>query len=344
MNGWQLLLFPFAIIYDLVTRCRNWLYDVGVFATHSFPNFKIISVGNLAIGGTGKTPMVEYLIRKGLSSNARLAVLSRGYGRETKGVRIAKQGDTASELGDESFGYFQQFGDRIKVVVAEKRVMGIEAIQANFPEIEVIILDDAYQHRAVKRDFNILLTSYHRPYWSDFVLPAGRLRESRTGANRADAVLITKCPDNQKDKVVEKMSMLSGKGHLRSASTVRYGAFVLMNGDESSRVLALAGLADNRPFFDFARSRYDVVSNYSFGDHKVYSTADLTPIIQKAKDESCMIVTTYKDAVKLQDLVEMKHVSWGYIPIETVFVQGEDEFLKKVTPLFIPSSQSVDHP
>ncbi len=344
MNGWQLLLFPFAIIYDIVTRCRNWLYDIGVFTTHSFPNLRIISVGNLAVGGTGKTPMVEYLIRKGLESNAQLAVLSRGYGRQTNGVRIATQGDTAADLGDESYGYFLQFGDRVKVVVAEKRALGIQAIQANFPDVRVVLLDDAYQHRSVKRDFNILLTSFDRPYWKDYVMPAGRLREANSGDKRADAIVLTKCPENEEVKLNQYLSFLKTSACIISASKVSYGACTLMNGTITPRVIAVAGLANNRPFFDFIRSRYDLVASHSFADHKVYSPVDVAPIIQKALDESFMIVTTFKDAVKLQTLTEMTKVSWGYIPIETVFVHGEDEFLKKVTPLLNPSSESVDHP
>jgi len=342
MNGWQVLLFPFAIIYDLVTRCRNWLYDVGVFRSQAFSGVSIISVGNLAVGGTGKTPMVEYLIRTGLQMNVQMAVLSRGYGRNTKGVRIAKKGDTAAELGDESFGYFEQFGDRIKVVVAEKRVQGVAAIQAHFPEVKVVLLDDAYQHRAVSRELNILLTNFNKPYWKDYLLPAGRLREARSGAKRADICVFTKVSDNQIDEAIKLVIEFTGEGVIAAATSVAYGEMVLLNGSPTKRVIAIAGLADNRPFFDFVKEQFDVLALHSFPDHKEYTENDLEPILQAAKEQSAMLVTTFKDGVKLKEVDAMKAVPWGYVPIRTVFVAGEGAFLKKVTAFLNAPSESAD--
>jgi len=334
MNGWQLLLFPFAIIYDIVTRCRNWLYDVGFFASQSFPDLRIISVGNLAVGGTGKTPMVEYLVRRGLQMNAQLAVLSRGYGRSTKGVRMAKKGDTASDLGDESYGYFLQFGDRVKVVVAEKRVLGLAAIRQHLPNVQVVILDDAFQHRAVKTDFSVLLTNYARPFWSDYLMPSGRLREARRGSDRADLIVLTKCPENQDIIASEEWNYLNKMGVQAAATTVRYGSTVWMNGTANEQVIALAGLADNRPFFTFVKSAYSLLESVSFPDHKMYTEADVDALVQKAKGQDAAIITTFKDAVKLKSFDQMQNITWGYVPIETVFLAGEAEFLKKCDSFF----------
>lgn len=320
MSWWQFLLFPFAIIYDLITRCRNWLYDIGVFKIHSFPDIKIISVGNLSVGGTGKTPMVEYLIRWALKKEIKTAVLSRGYGRKTKGVLVAKYGTTADRVGDESQGYFQQFGSQINVVVAEQRVEGIREIEGQFPETKLVILDDAFQHRSVRPDFSVLLTTYDRPFWRDFVLPSGRLRENRAGWKRADFILITKSKDQKLE--VPDFSVPSG------FTGVEYADVQMENGDLTTDVYAVSGLANNAPFIEYVNASFNMTGSATFKDHHTYSADDISGIIASANDAT--IICTQKDAVKLKDHREMADVNWGWIPIEVDFLSGEKELLQKL--------------
>ena len=167
----RVLLFPFAIIYNVITSLRNRLYDQGVKPSIKF-ELPVIGVGNLTAGGTGKTPLTEYLIRL-LARNYKVATLSRGYGRRTKGFRIAQPTDSAATVGDEPFQFFVKFGDRVKVAVGEERALAIASLLQQYPRTEVILLDDAFQHRRVIPSLNILLTDYHRPFYEDLLLPAG---------------------------------------------------------------------------------------------------------------------------------------------------------------------------
>lgn len=318
MSWWQILLFPFAIIYDLVTRSRNWLYDIGLKKISSYPNLVILSVGNLSVGGTGKTPMVEYLIRYGLGQNWRIATLSRGYGRKTKGIRIANSSDSAESLGDESFGYFEQFGEEISVVVAEKRVKGIDEIRRHLPKINVVLLDDAFQHRSVLPDISFLLTTHINPFWTDHLIPSGRLREARKGHKRADMVIVTKSPQ-----------LLDVPFKVPTAfSFVNHHQVVMMSGEKRERVVAVAGLANTDDFFNYVSNNFDLQSEIRFSDHHSYSKVEIRRIINECKLNHAILITTYKDAVKFKVAEEMNKISWGYIPIEIEFVSGEDKLMR----------------
>lgn len=320
MNWWQYLLFPFAIIYDLITRCRNWLYDIGAFRSQSFDEVFVLSVGNLSVGGTGKTPMVEWLIRFGLEQGWKIATLSRGYGRRTKGVCVGSEGSGPTDLGDESFGYLEQFGEEIKVVVAESRVEGMKKIRRSFPEVNVVILDDAFQHRSLKPDYSILLTTYQKPFWRDWVLPAGRLREARHGYKRADCLILTKCPD--------KDAELSFPNHfqsLKGATRIEYGDPVLCNVEMKPRILAVSGIANNAIFFDHLKNKHKVISEKGYSDHYSYTEEDVCQFIQIVETEDATLMCTYKDYVKLKSYQELQEISWGYIPIEVAFLKGEEE-------------------
>ena len=311
MSWWQFPLFPFAIIYDLVTRCRNWLFDIGVLRTYEFPQVKIVSVGNLSLGGTGKTPHVELIIRWAIQNKIEAFVLSRGYGRKTNGPRIAGSADTADTLGDESFGYFQDYGSSVGVCVAEKRAEGVRMILENYPDTRLVILDDAYQHRSLHRDLNILLTTYDRPYWKDYLVPSGRLRESRSGSKRADMVVITKCPD-QSDRISDDLH-----------SRIVYGNIESISGTISHDVVAVAGLADNEPFFQHVSKKYNMVARFTFDDHHTYSQKEVEVILEMAKGAT--IVTTKKDVVKLKEFESMKNSNLGFIPITVDLMGGEKQ-------------------
>ena len=188
------LLLPFSWLYGLITDIRNYLYDTGFWKSKFF-KIPIINVGNITVGGTGKTPMVEYLIRL-LKDKYQIVTLSRGYGRKTKGFILADDTANAESIGDEPMQFYQKFGNEINVTVGEKRVKAIEQILQQKTDTEIVILDDAFQHRAVKPSLSILLIDYNRPIDEDYPFPAGRLRERRHGAKRADLVVITKCPDD----------------------------------------------------------------------------------------------------------------------------------------------------
>ncbi|MEM6517669.1 MAG: tetraacyldisaccharide 4'-kinase, partial [Bacteroidota bacterium] len=199
------ILFPIVPIYFLVTLFRNWLYDKGIRKSQRY-NFPIICVGNLSVGGTGKTPMIEYLIRL-FKDNYKVATLSRGYGRKTKGFILADKRSNASNIGDEPFQFYSKF-ENILVAVDANRRQGIEKIKSNY-KADLILLDDAFQHRRVAAGLNILLTPYGNLYSKDIVLPTGNLREPKSGAKRADLIVVTKCPknitQNDKDDIIKKL-------------------------------------------------------------------------------------------------------------------------------------------
>ena len=188
----RFLLFPFSVLYDLITSIRNFFFNIGIFKETNF-NTPIIVVGNLSVGGTGKTPQIEYLIKL-LKDVYKVAVLSRGYKRKTTGFVFVNNEHTANDVGDEPLQYFKKFKD-ISVAVNENRVEGVINLEKQ-QSPEVVLLDDAYQHRKIKGSFYILLTKYNDLFTDDFLLPTGNLRESRAGANRTDVIIVTKCPEN----------------------------------------------------------------------------------------------------------------------------------------------------
>ncbi|HEX8547877.1 MAG TPA: tetraacyldisaccharide 4'-kinase, partial [Cytophagaceae bacterium] len=191
------LLYPFSFLYKTVTSIRNHLYDIGHFRSFSF-QIKTISVGNLTVGGTGKTPHIEYIINL-LKADRNICTLSRGYGRKTTGIVFGDNNSTATSIGDEPMQYLLKYSPQTSVVVGEERALAIPTIIHELPKTDLILLDDAFQHRPVKPGLNILLCDFNKPFYSDHLMPTGRLRESRSGAKRADVVLVSKCPDSLSD-------------------------------------------------------------------------------------------------------------------------------------------------
>jgi tetraacyldisaccharide 4'-kinase len=327
------LLFPLSVVYDWVTQIRNVLYDRGLKPSTRF-ELPVISVGNLTVGGTGKTPMVEYLIRL-LQSDTTLATLSRGYGRTTRGFRIAGDGDNALTMGDEPFQFFSKFGRSVTVAVGEERALAIPLILHEKPETQVIILDDAFQHRRVNPSLNILLCDYHRPFYDDLVLPAGRLRESKRGAARADIVVVTKCPSNvaedQRMEIEKKIRQLSNAPVF--FSTVQYRPPVPFGstiGEVSRRVIMVTGIANPGHLVDFVKQRYEVVEHLSFADHHNYTQKNLSKIRNRVREHpGCSVLTTEKDKVKL-DMPELasllKDVPLFYLPISVQFLKDTGDF------------------
>ncbi|MFD2939664.1 tetraacyldisaccharide 4'-kinase [Flavobacterium notoginsengisoli] len=326
MNLLRKILFPFAILYGFITSVRNFLFDKEVLKSTSF-DLPVVAVGNLSVGGTGKTPQIEYLIRL-LSDKYKVATLSRGYKRKSEGFVLADQNSNAEILGDEPFQFYQKFPN-VMVAVDANRTNGIQQLLSQNEKPEVILLDDAYQHRKVKAGFYILLTAYDDLYADDFMLPTGNLRESRNGAKRANIIVVTKCPKVLSE---EKQAEIRLKLKLNCSQQIFFTFIdydeVIFGASETiavsdikleSKVL-LAGIAKPKPFFDFLKNENDEC--LTFSDHHHFSDADLEAILAKANGKK--IITTEKDYVRLKDSKLVSHLY--YLPIKSSFLNHQQNF------------------
>jgi len=337
MNLRVILLYPFTIIYTIITNFRNHLFNIGYSRSFNY-DIMSINVGNLSVGGTGKTPMVEYLLRL-LAKKYALATLSRGYKRKTKGFMVASNLSTVNDVGDEPLQLFKKFGKNAVVAVGEERALAIPKILMEHPETQVILLDDAYQHRTVLPDFNILLTQFSSPFYSDFVLPAGLLRESRAGAKRADVVVITKCPadldSDTKNIIVNKVITYTKVTVPVYFSSIQYGLPISLieNQKFTGRVILFAGLANMEPLITYIQNTFDLVEVITFNDHYDYKLEDISRLVLEAKKQDAQLLTTEKDIVKLQSPKFMKVVdSTGlfYLPISVQFLFDEGDSFDEV--------------
>lgn len=338
MKVYQILLYPLSIVYRSVTSFRNHLYNIQYKPSFHFET-TTISVGNLSAGGTGKSPMVEYLIRL-LKEQYKIATLSRGYGRKSKGFRIANSEDNAETLGDEPFQFYLKFRDEIVVSVGEERAVAIPEILFFDENTEVILLDDAYQHLKVARDLNILLTTFDNPFFSDFVLPAGRLREAPSGAGRADLIVVTKCPKDitatQKEAYSREIKKFASDDTPVFYSTIEYGdplpIYDQSVGKPRGRALLVSGLANPDHFEDYCRARYDVEYHFKFKDHHHYTAADIQQIkarLEVMPGAEKFLLTTEKDMVKfinpeIQSQLSGVHVY--YLPIKMKIIENATDF------------------
>lgn len=329
----QILLFPFAALYNVVTRLRNHLYDIGHRKSFQFETM-VISVGNLNIGGSGKTPMIEYLIRL-LKPRYKVATLSRGYGRRSKGLRFVTEQESAATVGDEPYQLFHKFSD-VPVTVCEERAFAIPHILHQNPETEVILMDDAFQHRTVKPQLNILLSEYKKPFYKDHLLPMGRLREARRGASRADIVIITKCDNETKPellKVAEEVRKFSGKKPV-FFSNLQYSEPVAIGGHSlplAGDVILVSGIANETLFEEFVSTRFKILHHFRFSDHHHYSAEELRDIVEfyKLQKGPVFLLTTEKDMVRLIDPVFREFVQgfpWFFLPVATSFVNNGSDF------------------
>ncbi len=324
------ILFPFAIIYGLITAIRNWFYDKGILKSYSF-SIPIIAVGNLSVGGTGKTPQIEYLIRL-LLPNHKIAVLSRGYKRKSSGFLLAEYSSTAESLGDEPFQLHQKF-PTIQVAVDANRKNGIEQLLALENKPDVILLDDAFQHRKVKAGFYILLTAYNDLYADDFILPTGNLRESRRGARRANVVVVTKCPpalsEAEQHQIRKKLNLLAHQELY--FSSIQYDE-ILYSESENRTVASLkntdkllvAGIAKPTPFFNHLQDGND--EELEFPDHHDFTESDIQTIQKKSKNKP--IITTEKDFVRLKGKVNPAQLF--YLPIQSMLLFNGENFNKQI--------------
>ncbi len=336
------LLFPFSLLYHAVTRFRNHLYDIQYKKSFEFETF-LINVGNLSVGGTGKTPHVEFLIRL-LSGKYNIATLSRGYGRRTKGFRKANEEDNAKTIGDEPYQFYLKYGLVSDVYVGEERALAIPEILFHKEETDIILLDDAFQHRSVLPDINILLTDYHKPFFNDMVLPSGRLREGRKNAARADMVIVTKCPDSIG---AEKMKMYTTKIRKYCSentpvyfSGIRYmkpkAVFEDYSGDLKN-VLLFSGIANDKPLKDYVQKNFNLLKYEKYPDHYIFRSSDIREIVKgfnELKVPDACILTTEKDMARLLSLGELadplKNLPVFYLPIEIYFLKDADKIENEI--------------
>ncbi len=331
------LLFPFSVLYDGITWLRNKLYDRGSLSSVRF-SVPVISVGNLAVGGTGKTPHIEYLIQL-LQSQYQLATLSRGYKRKTKGFLLADTTSDATSIGDEPLQFYRKFPN-VLVSVCEDRLVAIPQLLTRHQEIEVILLDDAYQHRRVRPGLSLLLTDYDRPFYSDYLLPAGNLRENRGGYKRADIIIVSKCPEQlsaQEKKEIQRRIKPLAHQHV-FFSAVKYAALYDFYTGETlpealpKDVLLLNGIAHPKPVFEHLKSLGLQVQQLTFPDHHFFSKADLEEIRKKFRlngEGNKVIITTEKDATRLA-MHQEQLKEWGLpiavLPISIQLLQDEEAF------------------
>jgi tetraacyldisaccharide 4'-kinase len=315
----------------VVTFFRNKLYDWNIFKSYEIPG-KSICVGNLSTGGTGKTPHVSYLAEY-LKDRRSTAILSRGYGRKTTGFLWVKENSKTSDVGDEPLYYAKRFASVVKVAVCEQRAEGVKRIQQEQPENELIILDDAYQHRGVKAGFNVLLTDYQHPFYADHMLPTGDLREWTSGKDRADCIIVTKCPtelnESAKKEIRERLKFDPQRVFF---SHVSYSAIKPLNFqvEDATNVLLVTGIANATPLLRHLTSKYSV-EHLEYGDHYAFTASDIQEIHQKFDTftpDPKIIMTTEKDFMRLKDRIKdwkLDEYPWYYQPI-SIEIEEEEKF------------------
>lgn len=349
MKGLRFLLFPFAFLYGIVVYMRNLFFDMGILRKHSFPVW-VISVGNLSVGGTGKSPHIEYLIRimeklspkyKNMNiTDENTAVLSRGYGRKTSGFLIVNTDSTAQEVGDEP----KQIKDKFKnvnVAVDEKRARGIKKLMEMNKNINLFLLDDAIQHRYVTPTIAILLTNYYRPFYEGRLMPVGRLREQKRGYKRADIIIVTRTPENladvEKKIIIKKVNPLPHQKVFFSSVIydnpvpVYKGALAAPVIGENTSVILFTGIANSIDLEKHIAEQAKEVHHMGFPDHHWYSLVDIMKVVDaygRIENPDKIIVTTEKDAMRLHQssvVEQLGKLPIFYIPIH-VKIKEEEEF------------------
>lgn len=337
----RILLLPFSLIYGLIVYFRNWLFDKRFIQSASF-NLPVICVGNLSVGGTGKSPMVELLIEN-LKGQFKVAVLSRGYKRKTRGYALATGVTNALEIGDEPMQFFLKFPD-VTVAVGEERIEAIPQLLHDKPDTEVIILDDAFQHRYVRAGLNILLTDVNNLFTRDWFLPTGDLRDQKKSYLRANIIVVTKCSTDlslaEKHQLIKEISPAAHQRIFFSA--IRYGdPYHIITKEkfiprQETEVLLVTGIANPAPLKKHLEENFREYDELAFSDHHIFTIDDLKFILkrfQQLRSEHKIILTTEKDAVRLVKFShELQKLPLFVIPIQPVFLfREEKEFLRIIT-------------
>lgn len=304
----KILLFPFSLIYGFFSILNNLIYETRIVIPIKF-TIPVINIGNLTVGGTGKTPHIEYLINF-LNPYIKLAVLSRGYKRKTKGFRKIEKNDDVKIAGDEPLLFKRKYND-LNVYVSENRVEGISQMLMKNPDIQTVLLDDAFQHRSIDPALNILLTEYDYPFFKDFYLPTGRLREWRSGYKRADVIIVTKCPlsisEEERSKFIDKVKLQKNQKIFFSYYEY-FNPYFLYNSQQriqlqpETEVLLISALASTSYLIHYLESKVDNLHSLEFTDHHQFSYDDMEnfkKIFEGLKNKNKVILTTEKDAMRL---------------------------------------------
>ena len=328
------ILFPFSLLYELITSIRNYLYDKHIITSTQFKTPTIV-VGNLSVGGTGKTPQIEYLIRL-LQNDNKIAVLSRGYKRKSSGFMIADENSTAEIIGDEPFQYYLKF-PKVIVCVDVDRTNAIQLLEALENPPDIILLDDAFQHRRVNAGFNILLTAYHNLYVDDTMLPTGNLRENKSGAERAQIIIVTKCPINitevEQFEITRKLNLtpkqsifftaIEYDNELKGASSLNLSEL------KNTETLLVTGIANPAPLVEYLTNQKIKFKHIKYPDHYQFKEKDIAEINSEfslLKSNNTVVLTTEKDYVRIfADLQNLR-----YISIKTKFVKNKASFDKLI--------------
>jgi tetraacyldisaccharide 4'-kinase len=343
MRWYRCLLYPLAILYDLATAIRNSFFEIGLLKMKKSAIPSIV-VGNLSVGGTGKTPMIEFLIRM-LYQDQKIATLSRGYGRQTKGFLKATSISTPFEIGDEPFQILKKFDPDISVYVGEDRVSAAEKIALATPETNLLLLDDAFQHRYLKPDLAILLTTFFDLFSEDYLMPMGSLRESRKGARRADAIVVTKSPLNisqaQRLALSKKIIKYTGPDTPIFFSSTIYGKPYSLTIDFkfSDQVILFSGLSNDQALKQYVSSNFKLESSFTYPDHHSYSLKDFTELreaFEKSTSNHVVFLTTEKDAGKVKSSAPagfLEEIPIFVLPIEVVIPEKDLAMLEELIQL-----------
>jgi tetraacyldisaccharide 4'-kinase len=341
LKSFRILLLPFALLYWVGIAIRNWFYDKGISKSSSF-GLPLIGIGNLSVGGTGKSPMVEYLVIM-LKDQFKVATLSRGYKRKTTGYALANEHTTALEIGDEPMQFHLKFPD-VPVAVGEKRLEAIPQLLHDRPETQVIILDDVFQHRAIKAGLNILLTDYNNLFTRDFYLPTGDLRDLKSRYKKAEIIVVTKCkPDlseKEKKDVIEEINPVKGQPVFFTA--IEYGTLyhistkATLHLNPATEVLLVSGIANPRPLKKMLEEHSASYSLMQYADHHIFTIDDLQDIKKRFTQMQApgkIILTTEKDAVRLAKFnEEIVNLPLYVLPVRHHFLFNEqDRFNTLVT-------------
>jgi tetraacyldisaccharide 4'-kinase len=335
------------MLYWIILKVRNFLFDRNILKSSTF-NFPLICVGNLAVGGTGKTPMTEYILRV-IKDNYRTAVVSRGYKRKTKGYILARPGVTALEIGDEPMQIFSKF-DNVRVAVGEERLVAIPQLLHDHPDTQVIVLDDAFQHRSIRPGLNIMLTDYSNLYTRDYLLPVGDLRDVRSSSSRADIIVVTKCKkelsEHEKKQILKEIDSRDGQSVFFTAN--EYGTpYHLFNLDrkeihENMDVLLVCALANPTAIKEMLNKNVQSYEMVKFRDHHIFTTDDLHEIKSQFEELGSstqkIILTTEKDAVRLEKFQkDLENLPIYVLPVRHEILFGEEAVFNKILLDFIES-------
>ncbi|MFC2109817.1 tetraacyldisaccharide 4'-kinase [Bacteroidota bacterium] len=324
----RILVFPLAILYGIVVYFRNLFFDLGIYSSNKF-DVPVIAVGNLSVGGTGKSPQIEYLIKL-LKATHKVAVLSRGYKRKSEGFLLANPKTTVNDIGDEPFQFYSKYPQAMVAVDAD-RTHGIKTLLQKESKLDVILLDDAFQHRKVKASFYVLLTSYGKLYANDYLVPSGTLRESRKGAKRAQIIIVTKCPVNlsnsEQEVILNKLNPT--KKQAVFFTSIKYANRIISDTNElvisklaDYEVLLLTGIANPNPLLEHLKQLQVNYKHLKFPDHYNFSEKDLSKINNefiKLTSTKKLILTTEKDYMRLQGRIANLY----YLGIETNFLNNQ---------------------